>query len=432
MKHQESAVNSKSSIKSSVNHESESESEKATFSLKFSGKSSTKSSINYETESEQENNFSLQVPIDDLEEVSYLIPDNDTKRSPRFEISPRAAIAQTIQHISDSLSPRKSSKSQKERNLKDNQSPRFQALSPLAAYEIINDNNDVIHTRYGKSIDEESDGAFPIVVKFTAESMCMRSIKKYSNRCTLILIGFLLSIFVTFTVLLTVIPCDTLEVFRMLGPLDYFIVEVSNQTPSNETFSIVLFGDSLVNKPFLEFDLGGKIQALLPQHNLQIKNCGFNGATIFELRNNVGYMTDCVLSQTNTAVILFWDSDCSNVDESTMTNIEVQELRKYYIGNVSLVIETIQDTGALLALAGPGLLGETGQGLGPSKYKFVNNQIMLDAYTLMNQKVSMSYNIPYINVRFPFQNMIPAYQCSFSGNPYIEIYTYTQIRSFPS
>jgi hypothetical protein len=395
---------------------------------------SLKASHHFEIESETGNpSLSLKAP-DEIEEASYLIYDDDTKSniSSRARFSPRAAIVQKIQQLSDSLISQKSllkaysdlsptlsptgkgDEVQKERSQKENSLNSNPSNKSWAIVYPDDDDDAEVDSIYPKSSDE-AEKAFPADIILSRKSICMKCMKKYSNRCTFILIGFIVSVFITFTILLTEIPCDTLEAFQMFKSPNYFIAEGSDQILSDETFHVVLFGDSLMHRPFLEFDLSGKIQALLPQFHLRIKDCGFDAATINDLRMNKRYM-DCVLNQTNTAVILFWDSDVSNVDESTMSETEVQQLREDYLEDVSYVIENIKDTGALLALAGPALLGESGKKLKGYKKQYENNQIMLDAYTLMNQQISRVHNIPYINVRFPFLNSIPPYQWCYSGN----------------
>ena len=76
------------------------------------------------------------------------------------------------------------------------------------------------------------------------------------------------------------------------------------------------------------------------------------------------------------ATILFWDSDCSNIDESTMTPAQVAELRANYSLHVYQTIELVVDAGSLLAVAGPELLGEGPIGLQP---RFQNKTDMLNA-----------------------------------------------------
>ena len=111
---------------------------------------------------------------------------------------------------------------------------------------------------------------------------------------------------------------------------------------------IVLLGDSLINKPYQQHDLGGKIQKYLSQYPyaLNITNCGFNGHMIASIREEP--LTDCALPLKPHAVIVFWDSDCSNVQEYDMTDDEVTLLRSAYLGNVAALVSTLVDTGKLL------------------------------------------------------------------------------------
>ena len=60
----------------------------------------------------------------------------------------------------------------------------------------------------------------------------------------------------------------------------------------------------------------------------------------------------------NDYVILFWDSDCSNIDETLLTIAEVIQLRKAYVDNIQQVIDGILNATPFLAVAGPEILGE--------------------------------------------------------------------------
>jgi hypothetical protein len=53
---------------------------------------------------------------------------------------------------------------------------------------------------------------------------------------------------------------------------------------SNKSYNIVLFGDSLINVPFTENNLVGKIKSFLPQYALNISNYGVNGDNILYMR----------------------------------------------------------------------------------------------------------------------------------------------------
>ena len=69
--------------------------------------------------------------------------------------------------------------------------------------------------------------------------------------------------------------------------------------------------------------------------------------------------TDSVLAITQPkAVVLFWDSDCSNYDESIMSPSERDVWRAAYRANLVTVCNKILAAGSLLAIMGPELLGE--------------------------------------------------------------------------
>lgn len=59
------------------------------------------------------------------------------------------------------------------------------------------------------------------------------------------------------------------------------------------------------------------------------------------------------------ALILVWDSDVSDADESVIPIVQVQLLRYNYELNVRYVLKSIQAKGVyILGLGGPGILGE--------------------------------------------------------------------------
>ena len=68
---------------------------------------------------------------------------------------------------------------------------------------------------------------------------------------------------------------------------------------SNKTFKIALLGDSLINKPYNMFNLAGRIQAYLPGYQLELTNCGSNGAVIGKYTKRasmkiINILTDCI------------------------------------------------------------------------------------------------------------------------------------------
>lgn len=122
----------------------------------------------------------------------------------------------------------------------------------------------------------------------------------------------------------------------------------SNIVISNNTLRIVLLGDSLINRPYELYNLSEKIQSYISQYDytFDISNCGFNGQMIETIRS--GPLIDCALTKEPHAVIVFWDSDCSNVSEYDLSDEAVATLRAAYKSNVEFVIQIIKNTGQLM------------------------------------------------------------------------------------
>ena len=107
---------------------------------------------------------------------------------------------------------------------------------------------------------------------------------------------------------------------------------------------------------------------------------------------------DVLKNYTPDAVILFWDSDCSDVDESTMSEGQVTELRANYTANLVDVVTQILGSGSLLAISGPEVLGE---GLREMKTPMLND------YRDMNKKVSADFKLQHIDMRQAFLDDCP-------------------------
>lgn len=178
--------------------------------------------------------------------------------------------------------------------------------------------------------------------------------------------------------------------------------------------TIVLLGDSLINKPFSEHNLSTIMASLinLPggplARSLALINSGNNGEEVASTAARV----DSVLAAYNPdAVIQFWDSDCSNVDESTMTPAQVASLRANFSTHEAFVIAAVQRHGALFAVAGPELLGEGPFGL-PHEGRFFqangqNKTAMLDAYRVLVEAAARAAGAPYIDMRAAFMDALP-------------------------
>ena len=135
-----------------------------------------------------------------------------------------------------------------------------------------------------------------------------------------------------------------------------------------------------------------------------------NGDTISAILNRV----DSVLAEIQPqAVILFWDSDCSDIDEEHLNPKEKQALRETYRSNLLAVSSKILAQGSLLAIAGPELLGEGPKMLDSYWYQhrhgtYLSKTAMLNDYRVINEEVALQLkSVPYIDIRKAFLDAIP-------------------------
>ena len=112
----------------------------------------------------------------------------------------------------------------------------------------------------------------------------------------------------------------------------------------------------MINRPFQNLDLDGKIRSYLPQFDLDITNIASSGCKISDMRNKLGDVFDTKVKLD--AVILYWDSDVSDVDESKMSVTEVEDLRLKYRTDLSYILTELVRNITYVAVAGPGILGQ--------------------------------------------------------------------------
>lgn len=130
-----------------------------------------------------------------------------------------------------------------------------------------------------------------------------------------------------------------------------------NDLGNGTQFKVALFGDSLISRPWLNLDLEGKIKSYLPQLQLEITSVASNGCKIADMRGRLGDLIDT--DSKPDAVILYWDSDVSDVDESKMTSDLVDELRLKYTEDLSFILSELVSNITYVAVAGPGILGKS-------------------------------------------------------------------------
>ena len=109
-------------------------------------------------------------------------------------------------------------------------------------------------------------------------------------------------------------------------------------------------GDSLINRPWQSFNLSSRLTSLTeaPEGTtVNYFNLGNNGEEIATTLAR----TPSVLAQYQPwAVLHFWDSDCSNVDESKLTPAQVTAVRANYSANLLATARLILRSGARLAI----------------------------------------------------------------------------------
>lgn len=166
--------------------------------------------------------------------------------------------------------------------------------------------------------------------------------------------------------------------------LFYGICAWPREPRDRTTIRITLLGDSLLHMPYKNFGLSGKLSALMPKYNVEVFDEGVNGNKILDIRNRLSG----ALRHSSNFIVLFWDTDCSDVSEVAMSSADVSQLRASYLQNVRFVVNTtLQNSGPnlkKLLMMGPGLLGE---GLIEIGLGHEEKNAMLDTYRFINKQV---------------------------------------------
>jgi lysophospholipase L1-like esterase len=159
---------------------------------------------------------------------------------------------------------------------------------------------------------------------------------------------------------------------------------------------IVFFGDSLVHRSEKDHGLLSALQARLarryPQRRFELVDKGRNGNRIADLRSRV---EGDVIELRPALVVLFWDSDCSDVDERGHTTAEVDRLRSDYERDLTDVVSRLKQAGADVLVSGPALIGEGVRGANARDTE-------LDAYVEINRRVAAARGVRYLDARSSF------------------------------
>lgn len=194
-------------------------------------------------------------------------------------------------------------------------------------------------------------------------------------------------------------------------------VSVENYIRSHERspLEIVLFGDSLISNTNSDYglcrNLESRLESLHKDRDVVVGCYGAGGRRANDLRMSMndevlarpasllyGWLNSRYVLPPPQAVIIYFDSDASDVDESLYN---VDALRRRYIWNLTEVVKAITEKVPYVALGGPTLYGEyMPRGSNPDDRKF-------DEYCAINRKICKRYNVTYLETRNLFFSNLP-------------------------
>ena len=187
----------------------------------------------------------------------------------------------------------------------------------------------------------------------------------------------------------------------------YYVHQNDNESPPlysvttprtvGRELKLILFGDSLIQKPAEQYLLVQKVKQRLPGFN--VINSGKNGQHMDELLARV-YRD--VVDQHPDVVFFFWDSDYSATPVSKISSASFQA---EYIKNTTTMIQILKNSSYTI-VSGPTLLSE-GPLFRPPRFKGYNPS--LDTYVQINRKICEDLNVTYIDMHTPFRDSIPTF-----------------------
>lgn len=193
--------------------------------------------------------------------------------------------------------------------------------------------------------------------------------------------------------------------YYWLNMLTYDCTAVLPAANSTDAITVLMIGDSLVRRPSAYFNLQGLLYDHLKPINATFINDGEDGETISAIAARLVPALELYNPQ---AVILYWDSDVSNIDEAMLTQQQVNDLHRNYRANLTWFINTTINYPSVefMTVGGPELLGEGKLCLPMTKHSKTE---MLQSYLAMNQNITAMMNVSYMDVRQQFLNNLPWY-----------------------
>ena len=103
---------------------------------------------------------------------------------------------------------------------------------------------------------------------------------------------------------------------------------------------------SVCLQPCTQHNLIEKIMAKLPEYNLTIINKAISGSVIKKILDRL----DNDLTSVNPdAVLLLWDSDVSDIDESVMSSEQITQTRNQFNDDLNSVITKVKQVNSFFA-----------------------------------------------------------------------------------
>ncbi len=180
------------------------------------------------------------------------------------------------------------------------------------------------------------------------------------------------------------------------------VVQPRLTTGAQPVTRIVFVGDSLVRRSEADHAMLAAVRRELarrhPSLNLEVVDASVNGDRIADISDR---LDSDVLFLHPAAVVLYFDSDVSNVDDVRMSESERRAVRAAYERDLRDVLTRLVAAGVRVFLSGPTVIGERPRGLN-------GKDPQLDAYRRMNRRIASSLKVAYIDTRRLFFAKRPA------------------------
>ena len=165
---------------------------------------------------------------------------------------------------------------------------------------------------------------------------------------------------------------------------------------------IILFGDSMVQKPIQQERFIQRLNSIFPSEDFNFTNSGKNGQKISELRHR---LNNDIIAHHPDGVVLFWDSDVSSSQNSPGHLLD-NSYQTQYENDLQYIVNSLRGNVSFVTVAGPIVLGE-GPLFQPKRFSGRNE--VLDLYTKINERVCASANVSFINFRKLYREATPLF-----------------------